>query len=399
MFTKRTLLLILLSAFLLLAARFLFFYSQTRTPVKENLEGQVTSVPTIKKDKLIFYVGKVQVTSGYLNLNYGDKVRVSGEQQANKINATQVQIVPETGVQKVLLDMRLGLNKRVLQNFPQPQAALLSGILLGIKANLPKSFNQNLINTGTIHVVVVSGYNIALVGGFFLVLSPLIGRKKATTLALLSIVSYSLIVGASAPTIRALIMGIFAFSAVLLGRRTLALFNLILAAYLMILISPDTLFDLSFQLTVAATLGIILFNKFFLQEFKGLPNVLKESLASTLAAQVLVLPLLFYYFGTVSLISPLVNCLVLWTVPLSTVLGFAFLSLSYISQLLSGIISAILLMPLTFFTATVDFFGQNLNFLILKFVSANLIAVVGYYLLVLGVSLEVVIRKTNKNQK
>mgnify|MGYP001589380587 FL=1 len=151
----------------------------------------------------------------------------------------------------------------------------------------------------------------------------------------------------------------------------------------MLLINPEYIFDISFQLTFAATLGVLLFTKALERRLNKFPKWFSETLATTLAAQVLVIPLLFYYFGTVSLLSPLVNTLVLWTIPISTVLGFAFLGLTFISNFLANLSSYLLILPLTFFTAAVDFFGSFKVF-VLNFEKNNLISVCGYYLLLLS---------------
>lgn len=81
--------------------------------------------------------------------------------------------------------------------------------------------------------------------------------------------------------------------------------------------------------------------------------------------------------------SPLVNTLVLWAVPISTILGFVFLGLTFVSSVLASVVSYILVLPLSYFTTTVNLLG-HLNFLVLNFTRGNLMSVVGYYLLVLA---------------
>lgn len=357
-----------------------------KTPSDSNdfeLKGQISSSPYLSYDNTIFFIGRYKITSSYQNLQYGDQVKVVGKKVGFEIQASSVQELQKGDIENLLFSLRKNLQTRVNDHFPQPQSELLSGILLGIKSNLSREFKADLVNTGTIHVVVVSGYNIVLIGSFILLLAPLLGRKKTTLVALLLIFLYTVLVGFSAPTLRALIMGASALLAVLLGRRTIAFYALCFSALIMLLLNPEFLWDISFQLTFAATLGVLLFTKPIEAKLTKLPKWFSETLATTLAAQTLVVPLIFYYFGSVSLMSPLVNTLVLWTVPVSTMLGFIFLGLTFVSNALANLISYLLVLPLTFFTTSVNLFG-GLNFLVLNFEKGNLVSVFGYYLIVLA---------------
>lgn len=345
-----------------------------------KLQGQISSNPYLSYDKIVFNIGRYRIKAPYQNLQYADQVQVIGKKQGFEIEAKEVLELKKGRLETWVFNFRKDLEKRINRHFPKPQSELLSGILLGVKSNLSREFKAALVATGTIHVVVVSGYNIVLLASFILLLAPFFGRKKVTFLALVTIVLYTVLVGFSAPTLRALIMGSVTLLAVLLGKRTIAIYSLIVAALIMLLINPEYIFDISFQLTFAATLGVLLFTKAFERKLNKFPKWFRETLATTLAAQSLVIPLLFYYFGTVSLLSPVVNTLVLWTIPVGTVLGFAFLGLTFISNFLADLCSYLLILPLTFFTRTVDFFG-TFRILVLSFEKGNLMLVLGYYLI------------------
>jgi len=349
---------------------------------KIEFSGEVASSPYVRGNKLQFRVGKYLVSSDYLELNLGDKVRVGGEVEEGKVIASEVERLPLSALETTSRNVRDNLSKKIYAYFADPQASLLAGITLGLD-QLPKDFKENLIITGTIHVVVVSGYNIALVGGFFLVSAPYIGRKKASLLAIAAIICYTLLVGVSAPTLRAAVIGIVTLVGLLLGRKALALYSLGLAGAAMLVINPNFLTDISFQLSFLATLGIIAFTKPISSKLTRVHGLFRESIATTIAAQILVLPVLFYHFGTVSLLSPLVNSLVLWLIPLVTIGGFIFLVASFINNLLAQGVGLILLAPLFFFTYLVNEFAK-LKFLFLEIGGSNWLLAVGYYSLVLS---------------
>lgn len=387
---------ILLTLALLVSIR-LFSLKNIPDSDKFSTSGQITSNPYLKSDNIVFYLGRYKISGKYQNLEYGDKVKITGRKKGFEVEANNIIEYQKTPLEQNLFNFRKNLESRINQHFPSPQAQLLSGVLLGIKTNLSREFKDNLTSTGTIHVVVVSGYNIILVASFLLLLTPIFGRKKTTILALVAILLYTFLVGSSAPTIRALIMGSIALIAILIGRKALALYTLFLTALIMLIFNPEFLFDISFQLSFAATLSVLIFTKFFETKLTRLPKFLGNSLATSLAAQILVMPLIFYYFGQVSLMSPVVNTLVLWTVPLCTIIGFVFLLASFLANTLADLISYILIFPLSIFTFVVEFFGK-LKFLVLNLEKNNLVSTIGYYLIVLSISLKVFGLKLSQNK-
>lgn len=379
------LVLVLLAIFAvgLLSFRLYSYFTSTPQDGPIKVKGQVLTEPYLRLNKLNFRVDRYQIVSEYQNITFGDLVEIEGVLNDYKLEANKVELLPQSGLQAELTQLRLRINQQIIENLPSPQSQLLSGVVLGVKSNLSQEFKQNLINTGTLHVVVVSGYNIALVAGLALSLSFLIGRKPASFLALLVIIAYTLLVGGGAPSIRAAIMASLTILATLLGRQALATYLLFLTAYLLLLINPENLVDISFQLTFLATLGLVIFTKPLSNLLSKLISWVREPLSTTLAAQILVIPLIFFYFGTVSLSAPLVNVLVLWTVPISTVLGFIYVTLFQISQPLANLVGYLVLVPLTIFVEIVRFFGQ-FGFLFFEATAGNLMVVLGYSLIILA---------------
>ena len=82
------------------------------------------------------------------------------------------------GLSSLLDSDRSLISETVSHILPQPQAGLLSGIVFGIKSELPSDFNKALTDTSTVHIVVASGQNLTLLSGFILCLASFFGRKK-----------------------------------------------------------------------------------------------------------------------------------------------------------------------------------------------------------------------------
>lgn len=270
------------------------------------------------------------------------------------------------------------LDQKVSQFLPSPQAELLSGILLGQNKNLPGQFKLNLRDTSTLHIVVASGQNLSMVAGFFLSLAGLIKRRNALVLSLLAVLLYTLLTGMQVPILRAAIMFSLASLASLFGRAKQGWWVLLITAALMLLINPKWVTDLSFQLSFLATFGVVVVSPILLAYFKVLP-IIGNDLAVTLAAQLMVTPIILQNFHQLSLVSVITNLLVGWTVPLIMILGSLMLVFGSVLGLATNIF-------LTYFIYVVQFFA-SLSFA-WEYIGEQIwITWVGYYILLTGIML------------
>ncbi|HMD88985.1 MAG TPA: ComEC/Rec2 family competence protein, partial [Anaerolineaceae bacterium] len=221
------------------------------------------------------------------------------------------------------------------QLFPQPEAALLNGILLGLDQDIPQSLSDAFKATGTAHIIAISGFNISILAGIFATLfTRLVRRRWAPLLAILAITAYTVLVGASPSVVRAAIMGGLSLIGAQLGRRQTGLNSLAFTAAVMCVLDPWLPWDASFQLTFGATLGLVLFadplqNGFIQLAEKWLSSETARRIADpvgeyfliTLAAQITTLPVMLADFQRVSLSAVLANPLALPPQPLVEILG------------------------------------------------------------------------------
>ena len=232
-----------------------------------------------------------------------------------------------------------GLRERGLDTlynlYPAQEAALLAGILLGDESGISVPLKAAFNDTGTRHIVAISGFNISIIAGLLLAtFSRWLGRRRAIWLTGVGIGLYTLLVGADAAVVRAAIMGILALVALQSGRQQLALNTLAISAGLMALFNPLVLWDIGFQLSFAATLGLVLYaeplskwahewlarrtSKTWAVRLRG---PLNDYLFMTLAAQLTTLPLLLFYFQRLSLFSLPANLLILPVQPALMIFG------------------------------------------------------------------------------
>lgn len=217
---------------------------------------------------------------------------------------------------------------------PFPESELMAGILLGIESRIPDYMSEAYRLTGTAHILAISGFNIALISG---ILSKFFNRilpyRTGALMSILVIALYALFVGAQPSVLRAALMGIISIPAYLIGRRVIGIHTLAITAACIALFNPYLLWDVGFQLSVCATFGILMFTDFFTQKVdillqkSNLPSkeflleFIKDSLIITFSVQVATFPVLISHFEEFSLISPLVNLLILPLQPAIMILG------------------------------------------------------------------------------
>src|SRR5258708_2862805 len=219
--------------------------------------------------------------------------------------------------------------------FPDPEASLLAGILLGDASGLPDSIQQAFKNTGTAHIIAISGFNISIVAGIFVTFfSRMFGARRGALAAISGIAFYTFLVGASASVVRAALMATLALFALQVGRRQQGLNTLGFVAALMALWNPLVLWDAGFQLSFFATLGLILYGEPFrlaaenflaryLSPSRALQaaKLLTDYVLLTLAAQLTTLPIMAYQFKQISLVSIIANPFILPAQPAVEILG------------------------------------------------------------------------------
>lgn len=312
---------------------------------------------------------------------------------------------------KALFQLKNYALTTIYRIFPDPEASLLAGILLGGDNGLPRDLQQAFKDTGTAHIIAISGFNISIIASLFLSLfGRAFGKRRGAVFAGIGILSYTLLVGADAAVVRAAFMGIAALLARHFGRQQDALNTLFGVAAAMNLIHPYYVQDVGFQLSFFATLGLILYaqpleaittrllTRYALRNrrtqgdthtgtqgdtYTGIqvntytgtqgnpqlptPNsqfltrtssFITNVFLLTFAAQVTTLPIMAYHFNRLSLISFLANPFILPAQPAVMILGGLADILGMIFQPL-GQLAAFLAWPFVAYTIrVVDFFGN-----------------------------------------
>lgn len=356
------------------------------------LEGVIKREPEQRERNVHLYVetehGLILVMAEKGDWQYGDRVQVSGKLEKPQPFETDLGRVFDyrgymlaRGVSYMIglatvekLDSNQGFfvfsyiftfkqafMESLERALPSPQVGLGEGVLLGVKRALGEDLEEAFRRTGIIHIVVLSGYNIMIVVAFILyVLRRFLNRRLQIVFGILGIIAFAVMVGLGATVVRASIMAGLLLLAGLAGRTYLALRGLFIAGALMLLWNPHLLaFDVGFQLSFLATLGLILVSPHLQERLNLVPEKfrVREFLIATLATQLSVLPLLLYQMGEFSVMAVIVNVLVLPMVPLAMLLTFLTGMVGFVSLSLSMLIGYAANWSLLYIIVVAEWFG------------------------------------------
>lgn len=262
-----------------------------------------------------------------------------------------------------ILEVKKSLVGKVNSFLPEPEAALLGGLLWGAKRSLPNEVLDNFNIAGTTHIVALSGYNITVLGLIIFFIAPWLGikRQSAFWLVVGIILFFIIITGYPASVVRAGIMGILVLLSMRWGGGIRSGILLILSAFFMCLINPKVLlYDVGFQLSFLATIGLIYLSVRIEKYFRWASRKwgLAETMVATTAAIIMTAPLVAYQFARLSLIALLSNILILFIIPVTMALGFVSIIIGLIFHSLGQVIAWLAYLPLTYIINLTDWLAS-----------------------------------------
>lgn len=317
-FKGKYIMFILALFFIVVLNNIICFYNYTPREIEEV---RITEVKN--------YYGKGEINGRIVSLSnvnekieVGNKLLVKGKFTENKNIGTGVigdykiedyKILKSDFIDK-LYKRRKYVFESIESKLGERKAALITSVSFGYKSELNEDHKELMKNLGISHVISISGLHLVLV---YSVLRRLLGVKLSLVLALV----YVLFSGASAPAVRAYIMIVILNVGKIVKRNYNPIAALSLAGIILILEKPYYIYNLGFVLSFLATLGIILFNKDLNKKLYKLPNSIRNTIAISLSAQILTLPIIILYFNEVSLNFIVGNIIVIPFINVLVVLG------------------------------------------------------------------------------
>jgi len=264
-------------------------------------------------------------------------------------------------------NLRNNLSKSFeIHQFDSKTKAIIDALILGQRLELDKETIADYSNAGVIHILAISGLHISIIY-FFIVflLKPLKRVKFGAEIQLLIVLTilwlFALLTGLPASVTRAVTL----FSFISIGNyfnQPKAIYNaLAISAFLILLVKPNAIFDIGFQLSYAAVLSIVLFQpfykKFYFSENK-IAVYFTDTILVSLAAQIGVLPLSLYYFNQLPLLFLLANLVIIPLSSLVLIAGIVILPLNYVLPTVAVFLGKILEFSIQFMNDYIHWIAQ-----------------------------------------
>jgi len=264
---------------------------------------------------------------------------------------------------KMVENLRNNMLEIINMIYTKDEAIFLWWILLWARENMPKELSTNFNNSWLTHLIAVSWFNITIIIIFFWYIIRLFPNYLKVILMSLIIFLFTILVWYWAAVIRASIMWIIWYIVIASWRQWNILSIIILTLVLMVSFSPLSInYDISLHLSFLAVLWIIYSQKYIESIFNFLPNIfeIKTAFCLTISAMIFTLPIMLFNFWQVSIISPLSNLLVIWTIPIAMLFWFLSIILYYINPILWIIIGYIAWILLKWDILIVNYFWSSI---------------------------------------
>ena len=305
--------------------------------------------------------GTLTVHQYPVRLQRGYQVRATGKVKAGFGNAVAALSFPKLEVLSASQDPLERLRQRffvgVKTALPEPAASFGLGLLVGIRALIPKAMQTELTLVGLSHLVAVSGYNLTIIVAAVDRALKRAGRGVALVVSLWLIIGFLIVTGASASIVRASLVSVLSLLASFYGLRFNPLTLILIAAGTTAAVQPGYLTDLGWLLSFLAFFGILVVAPAVEARLGHPKSVLIRLFIESFTAQVLTLPLILFMFGQLSIVAPLSNLVILPLVPLAMAVSFVAGLAGMLVPAFAGWFAWPAMLVLTFITKTIDQFA------------------------------------------
>lgn len=286
-----------------------------------------------------------------------------------------------------IFKFRQKLRYIIFKNLKFEQGTLLSAILLGERSGLPRNIKDSFINTGTVHILAISGLHVGLIAFVLIYLFKTLrlGRKLTFTFTIFLLIGYAFLSGGRPSVVRATIMATVVLFGLLINRE-IRIYNLLgLAALSILIYNPNYLFDSGFQLSFSSVISIIYFapkiEKFF-SRLNHYPVCLIRAFSVSLAAWLGIAPLVAFYFNIITPVAILANLVVIPCLFLTVSAGLCFLVFAYLWMPLGAIFAATTQLSLIVLSRLTEFISR-IPFAFFYVCRPDIFFFCSYYLLLL----------------
>ncbi len=355
--------------------------------VSEKIEKQYNNVYQIKVLNSKHFNLLIQISKKSKELEYGDKVKLQGEykkpfEQKNyggyndkqylktlkisgRVKVKEIEIVAKKQLNVVLQftnHVNLKIKERLQAIFTKEKAAILKGLLLGETEEIPEEVKENFQTSNISHILAVSGMHISyIIIGLQLLLKKQVGKTRTRMATIVILILYALITGGNPSIIRSVVMSIITIGSGMVHRKS-DIWNSIAVSLLSILLyNPFLILDIGLQLSYLGTIGIVLFRPVIvkilnsIQSKKKAIEKVKEVLAVSLSAQIMIFFVVLYHFNIVGIYFLITNLLVSIIIGPILILAFFTIFISFVFNPLTRFFCFLLNIGLEFLSFVSNF--------------------------------------------
>lgn len=350
--------------------------------VSQKIEKQYYNLYQVKVLNSKYLNMYIQVDKNSKELEYGDKVKLQGEYRkpsgqgnyggyndrqylktlkiCGRMKVNQVEIMAKKQLNIILQfanRMNLKIKEKIEANFEEEKAAILKGLLLGQTDDIAEEVKENFQIANISHILAISGMHISyIIMGIQLLLKKAIGKKRTRIITIVILIWYTFMTGFSSSIIRAVVMGVIAIGAGITYRRSDVWNSIAISLFGILLYNPFLILNIGLQLSYLGTIGIILFRPIVLQilntirlkkKLKVIEKI-KEMIAVSISAQIMILPIMLYHFNIIGIYFLITNLLVSIIIGSVIILGFFCIIVSFIFYPMTRLLSFILNIGLEF---------------------------------------------------
>lgn len=311
-------------------------------------EAQVRSAETVRGERITSFTSK-----GISLLVYG-----RGDMTVETADSAPLRYLP--------LYFSHVLQEKIAALYEGEEQILMTALLTGAREEFGDTMYSLLSETGITHVTAVSGMHCVFL--FAMVRMLVSSRRRAALISLPILFFFMLMVGAVPSVMRACFMLTLLSLAPLVHRENDSITSMGTALLIILLGNPGAAASISLQLSFLSVAGMLLFSdqiyQFLTRRFirEGKPHTFRRllfsALAATFGASVFTIPLSAYYFGCVSLVSPLTNLLCLWAVSFAFYGGLLSVAAGFVFMPIAQIIAILPAAALEYFMAVVRFLAR-----------------------------------------
>ena len=325
-----------------------------------GIEARVKDVELFKGDKVIV-IGKVKL------------ILINENVEKKWLDVENISIIQSRSELSMGIDeFRKSLTRGMLSVISGDEGALIVGLVWGDTSAFTTDMRDMFRKAGLSHIVAASGFNVTLLASWVTLISARLFRKQLTILiVILSILLYMFLAGWTIPIIRAGLMSLIGVGALMFGRQMKSYYLLVVICLVMLIIKPEWIGEVSFQLSVTATAALIFSGK-------GIDKPLVSDLRTSLWVYVFTTPVILFNFGTFNPWGPISNLMVLWLVPILTQLGMVASIINLFFASLAELVGYLCYWPL-WFILLVSKYVALMPFAVIETGKVSLVVVIVYY--------------------